>query len=31
MRRTHDGNLLIHQTATNRIIRVDLTGATPTQ
>jgi len=31
MRPTHDGNLLIHQTATNRIIRVDLKHAAPTQ
>src|SRR3546814_19933248 len=27
MRPTHDGNLLIHQSSTNRIIRVDLKGA----
>src|SRR3546814_12308778 len=27
MRETRDGNLLIHQSSTNRIIRVDLMGA----
>jgi hypothetical protein len=31
MRPTRDGNLLIHQSSTNRIIRVTLKRATTTQ